>query len=73
LVVSTLVQATVGVTPQSSVAVTLLDAHVGIAVGLHPKFNVGSGQSTNTGGVVSTVQLITCEQLEVNPHPPVAV
>ena len=44
----------------------------GTADGLHPR-SEPSGQNVNTGGVTSTVQVNTCVQVDVFPHPSVAV
>ena len=56
--------------PQSSVAMATPGA--GTADGLHPRSEPG-GQNVNTGGVTSTVQVNTCVQVAVFPHPSVAV
>ena len=57
-------------TPHTSVAVAAPGP--GTPVGLHPKFAPG-GQNVNTGGIKSTVQVNTCVQVDVLPHPSVAV
>ena len=56
--------------PQSSVATAAPGA--GIPIGLQPRSEPG-GQNVNTGGVTSTVQVNTCVQVAVFPHPSVAV
>ena len=56
--------------PQSSVAMAAPGA--GTPDGLHPR-SEPSGQNVNTGGVTSTVQVNTCVQVDVFPHPSVAV
>jgi len=56
--------------PQSSVAVATPGA--GTLSGLHPR-SEPTGQNVNTGGVTSTVQVNTCVQVAVFPHPSVAV
>jgi len=56
--------------PQSSVAVATPGA--GTLEGLHPRSEPG-GQNVNTGSVTSTVQVNTCVQVAVFPHPSVAV
>ena len=56
--------------PQSSVAVATPGA--GTLSGLHPR-SEPTGQNVNTGGVTSTVQVNTCVQVDVFPHPSVAV
>jgi hypothetical protein len=56
--------------PHTSVAVATPGA--GTPAGLQPRSDP-EGQKVNTGGVVSTVQVNTCVQVEVFPHPSVAV
>src|SRR5690242_15176615 len=64
----------VGVTPQSSVAITLfvLVSQPGMLAGLHPKFRL-IGHLVSTGRSVSTVQVIVCVQVLVLPQASVAV
>ena len=57
--------------PQSSVAVAAPGAGTP-PPGLHPRSEPG-GQNVNTGGVTSTVQVNSCVQVAVFPHPSVAV
>ncbi len=57
--------------PQSSVAVAAPGAGTP-PPGLHPRSEPG-GQNVNTGSVTSTVQVNTCVQVAVFPHPSVAV
>jgi len=56
--------------PQSSVAMAAPGA--GTPPGLHPR-SEPTGQNVNTGDVTSTVQVNTCVQVAVLPHPSVAV
>jgi hypothetical protein len=56
--------------PQASVAVAAPGA--GTPVGLHPRLDP-EGQKVKTGGAVSAVHVNTCVQVEVLPHPSVAV
>ena len=56
--------------PQSSVAIAAPGA--GTPFGLQPMSDPG-GQNVNTGGVTSTVQVNICAQVEVFPHPSIAV
>ena len=56
--------------PHASVAVAAPGA--GTLAGLQPNSDPG-GQKVKVGGVVSTVHVKTCSQVEVLPHPSVAV
>jgi hypothetical protein len=56
--------------PQASVAVAAPGA--GTPVGLQPK-SLPGGQKVITGGVVSSVHVNTCVQVEELPQPSVAV
>ena len=56
--------------PHASVAVAVPGA--GTSAGLHPK-SPPAGQNVNVGGVVSDIQVKSCVQVDVLPHPSVAV
>jgi hypothetical protein len=56
--------------PQASVAITVPAA--GTPDGLHPR-SEPTGHDVIVGGVTSTVQVKTCAQVDVFPHPSVAV
>jgi hypothetical protein len=56
--------------PHASVAVAAPGA--GTPAGLQPKLAPG-GQNVKTGGIKSTVQVNTWVQVDVLPHPSVAV
>ena len=73
------IQPSVEIVPVAEVIVGAPHASVAVAtpgpgtpVGLQPKFAPG-GQNVNTGGTKSTVQVNTCVQVDVLPHPSVAV
>ena len=56
--------------PQASVAAAA--AAAGTPVGLQPRFRLG-GQTTNTGGVTSSVHVNVCVHISVLRQPSVAV